>query len=201
MAHWKIGGHKLDCKQMATANSQTVKGDREKDIEKAYELEGNIIVACNKLVRENMTRILAQAKHQKFNILDCIVLVELNHQLPFVKVKLATDTILKELDIERERFDYNRSNGNLMCVYKSYVFNYEAEGWHRNCHHWAITNLLQTFPASLAPNESWEKAQAEVQDTVITRIPLLAALLAGVGFDELKNIAESGKDQSTLDLN
>lgn len=53
----------------------------------------------------------------------------------------------------------------------------------------SITNLLQTFPASLAPNDSWEKAQAQVQNTVFTCIegtdiyctPLLAALLAEVG--------------------
>lgn len=174
---------------MAIANALTVNGDKKKDIEKAYELEGNVIVACNKLVRENITRILAQAKHQKFDILDCLVLIELNHQLPFVKVKIATDSILKEFDIDRERFDCNRSNGNLTCVYKSYVFNGEAEGWRHSCHDWTITNLLQTFPASLGPNDSWEKAQAEVQDTVFTCIqgtdfyctPLLAALLAEVG--------------------
>ncbi len=170
MAHWKTGGHKLDCKQMAIGNSLTVKGDRKKDIEKAYELEGNIIVACNKLVRENVTRILVQAKHQELNILDCIVLIELNHQLPFVKVKLATDSILKEVDIERERFDSNRSNGNLTCVYKSYVFNGEAKSSRHSCNDWTITNLVQTFPASLTPDGCWEKAQAEVQDTVFSSI-------------------------------
>jgi hypothetical protein len=161
VAHWKTGGHKLDCKQMAIGNSLTVKGDRKKDIEKAYELEGNIIVACNKLVRENITRILVQAKHQKLNILDCIVLIELNHQLPFVKVKLATDSILKEVDIERERFDSNRSNGNLTCVYKSYVFNGEAKSkltLSENYvlrYDWTTTNLVQTFPASLGEGPGW----------------------------------------------
>jgi len=179
--HWKTGGHKWDCKQMAIANALTVKGDRKKDIEKAYELEGNIIVACNKLVLENITRILVQAKHQKFDILDCIVLVELNHQLPFVKVKLATDSVLKEVDIELERFDCNRSNGNLTCVYKSYVFNGEAEGSRHSCHDWAITQLVQTFPASVASHGSWKKAQDEVQDTVSTGSSLLSALLAEVG--------------------
>jgi len=179
--HWKTGGHKWDCKQMAIANALTVKGDRKKDIEKAYELEGNIIVACNKLVLENITRILVQAKHQKFDILDCIVLVELNHQLPFVKVKLASDSVLKEVDIERERFDLNRSNGNLTCVYKSYVFNGEAEGWRHSCHDWTVTHLVQTFPASVASHGSWKKAQDEVQDTVFTGSSLLSALLAEVG--------------------
>ena len=192
--HWKTGGHKLDCPQMAMVNTLTVKGDRKKDIEKAYELESNIIVACNKLVLENNSRILELATHQKFDILDCIVLVELCHQLPFVKVKLATDSMLKEVDIERERFDLNKSNGALQCVYKSYVFNGEA-GSRSSSHEWPITNLVQTFPDSLGPHGSWKKAQAEVEVTQSTPNPLLAALkLLGVWNQAQTNESDENDD-------
>jgi hypothetical protein len=179
---------------MAMANTLTVKGDRKKDIEKAYELESNIIVACNKLVLENNSRILELATHQKFDILDCIVLVELCHQLPFVKVKLATDSMLKEVDIERERFDLNKSHGALQCVYKSYVFNGEA-GPRSSCHEWPITNLVQTFPDSLGPHGSWKKAQAEVEVTQSTPNPLLAALqLLGVWNQAQTNESDENDD-------
>ena len=150
---------------MAVINDLTVKGEgTERDVDKAESLEGNVIVACNKLFLENTERILQQAKYLGYSILDCVVCIELCHQSPFVKVKLAAGSLLDGLDL-RERFDYNRSIGALTCIYKSYVFNGEACDT-QECYgarSWPVTYLHQTFPGSVAPHGDWKVAQDKVE--------------------------------------
>lgn len=123
-------GLNLDTKYLSVSNDLTAKGEGTKeDVEKADGLESNVIVACNKLVRDSdvFTQMLKQAQYLHQDILDFIVMVELCHQLPFIKVLEASDSILDGVGIKRARFESRRSNVVLTCVYKSYVFNGGSE--------------------------------------------------------------------------
>jgi hypothetical protein len=160
---WQNHGHKQDCKHMATSALQAEQsGGGKRDMRGAEQHEKNVSMAGNKVFYENIPRILMQAVLQKYDILDCITVIDLIQAPPSVEVKLASVFLDKDMDTGRDEKEHtkrilerNRQNKSLTVACIS-LGTYSATDAPR-----AI--LLKTFPSMAAPHGSWPASQTQLK--------------------------------------
>jgi hypothetical protein len=133
-------------------------GDR-KEVKRAHEHEKNVSVVGTKIFFSNVANILMQALLQKYDILDCAVVIDLCHAPPTVEVKLASVFLSDSMDrehtdpgfLDRTKYlvEQNRQNGSLTVAVKSLG---------------AV--LLKIISGEFAPLGSWSAQQADLRSSM-----------------------------------
>ena len=138
------------------------RGGTGKEVEKAVEHQTNVNALGHRIVFNNTHSILKQALLQKFDILDCLTVVDLRHAPPIVQLQLAsvflsddTDKVYR-VDVEamNHYLKQNRQDGCLSVWVRAFA-SADREGV-----------LLTTCPGMSAPLGSWSAAQADMKRTI-----------------------------------
>ena len=88
---WKQGGHKHDCKNMITSGLLVEqRGGTRKEAKTENVFEENIRVIGSQIFHSHIRSILTQALLQKYDILDCVTVINLCQAPPTVNVKLRS---------------------------------------------------------------------------------------------------------------
>jgi len=137
-------------------------GGGKKDVKRAQVHEKNVSMTGNKIFNDNFSNIMAQAVLQNYNILDCVVVIDLCKAPPSIEVTVASDFLSKGMYTDdnssahtKRIIERNRENGALTVACISigvYAGDDDAN---------AI--LLKTFPGEAAPMGSWTAAQADME--------------------------------------
>lgn len=91
---WKEGGHKQDCKLMATSYMQAAATEASKrEVKNAKRLEQNVSAAGAELFDERLGDIMRQATEKGRDVLDCVIVLDLRDTPPTFDTPLASEFI------------------------------------------------------------------------------------------------------------
>ena len=139
-------------------------GGDKKDVRRAEMHEENVSMAGNKIFFDNISSVVMQAVLLDYDILDCVVVIDLCQAPPSIEAKLASD-FFDSGDIDRDNFAHtkricerNRRNGALTVACISLGVNGPDD---------ANAILLKTIPSQMAPMGcSWTESQADMKESI-----------------------------------
>ena len=153
---WKLGLHKLKCKQITESGGQVGRrsGSR-KEAKIADALIQNVSTVGDKIFSTHIDIILEQALLQKYDILDCITVINLCEAPPTVVVMhVSAFLALSKVDRDQDNFEFdqrfverNRQTGALTLWIKA--LGYSGPG----------SNIMKRIAGDHAPFGSWSAAQ------------------------------------------
>ena len=154
---WKQGGHKLECQKLTNSGLLIEQKGGNRNESKNANLHENIVGAVGgKFFFSYVHSIIMQALLQKYDILDCAVVIDLCDAPPTVEVMLASvflsDSMVCEgpdntfCDTATHLVEQNRQKGALTVAVRS-----------------VETVILKSIPKTCAQFGSWRIAQAEMK--------------------------------------
>lgn len=139
-------------------------GHGKRDIKKAEQHEKKVSMAGEKIFGDNVPVIMLRAIFQGYNVLDCVVYIDLCEAPPTIELQLARDFLA---DIERDGrespedfahtkriIERNKSNGAITFALRSLGV----------CSDKGETSILLKTAAD--PNGSWSKYQEHIRATM-----------------------------------
>lgn len=155
---------------MATSDLQVEqRGGSKRDVKRAQSHEANVSMAGNKVFFDNLSSVIMQAVFHDYDILDCIVMIDLCDAPPSIEVMLSSAFLANEMSTDDDNYDHtqriiarNRENGALTVACVS-IGLYENIANEANAPR-AI--LLKTFPSMSAPMGSWTAAQENAKQSL-----------------------------------
>ena len=161
VADWKHGVHKLMCTNTRFVGQRVQEGDSSRNETKLENVhEQNVSAVANKIFSTHTHIILMQALLQKYDILDCVTVINLYKAPPTLEVKLASDVLPDRetngsSEIGKRCLGQFRENGSLTVV----TMALGSSG-----HSTAIQPLfVKTFLGIGAPFGSWTAAQENMR--------------------------------------
>ena len=145
---------------MKTYGLRTVQqgGDR-KDAKRAQEHEKNVLAAGIKIFSSHIHRILMQAILQKYDILDCVDVIDLGRSPPTVEVMLASVFL-------SDRMHGSTSDSGLLDRSKQIIEQNSQDGSLTLAIFFAGEIFLKLIPARGDGKVSWRGMQASLEETL-----------------------------------
>ena len=170
---WKQGGHKFACKNMLDSGLQVLqRGGSRKEAKMARANDHNVRAVASKLVLTHICRIMTQAVLQKYDIFDCVTVINLCQAPPTLQVRLAS-ALYGDFSVAGDEcyddmkrcFERIWADGSLALLI----------GTFRPC---SLIDSIQSFymesiPKFHAPSGSWSVYQADMRKKLDASVTIL----------------------------
>jgi len=153
---------------MATSDLQFEQsGGSKSDIKRAHTHEENVSMAGNRVFFDNLSSVIKQAVIQNYDILDCIVMIDLCCAPPSIQLMLSSEFVSNEMSPDDENYNHtrrmigrNRENGALTVACIS-IGVYDETNAPR-----AILFKTVPFQKVEPPMGSWTEVQADAKQSL-----------------------------------